>query len=456
MLKVNIADTIAAVATAQGSGGIGIVRMSGDDAIAIADKVFRAPKGKKLADKASHTVTYGHIYNGDAVEDEVLVSIFRAPKSYTTQDVVEIGCHGGIRAVNAVLQLVIKNGARMAQPGEFTQRAFLNGRIDMTQAEAVIDVINAKTQAGKDAAMQRLEGRLSKKIRALREDILLMLAHIEASIDYPEHDDETMTYNTIEEGVMRVNAQLDELIKSADSGKIYREGIKTVILGRPNVGKSSLLNALLEEERAIVTDIPGTTRDVLEEFLNVRGIPLNIIDTAGIRHTDDKIEQIGVERSLKLADSADLVLLMLNGSQELNAQDKELIERTKDKKVIVVINKSDLGLKLKSEDFENSVVMSVKTESGIDDLYELISDMFMSGKVSTQSDVLVSNERNKASLVNAKGYLDNVLVTVRGRLPEDFISMDLTEAYSALGEITGESLEEDIIDKIFSEFCLGK
>ncbi len=456
MLKVNIADTIAAVATAQGSGGIGIVRMSGDDAIAIADKVFRAPKGKKLADKASHTVTYGHIYNGDAVEDEVLVSIFRAPKSYTTQDVVEIGCHGGIRAVNAVLQLVIKNGARMAQPGEFTQRAFLNGRIDMTQAEAVIDVINAKTQAGKDAAMQRLEGRLSKKIRALREDILLMLAHIEASIDYPEHDDETMTYNTIEEGVMRVNAQLDELIKSADSGKIYREGIKTVILGRPNVGKSSLLNALLEEERAIVTDIPGTTRDVLEEFLNVRGIPLNIIDTAGIRHTEDKIEQIGVERSLKLADSADLVLLMLNGSQELNAQDKELIERTKDKKVIVVINKSDLGLKLKSEDFENSVVMSVKTESGIDDLYELISDMFMSGRVSTQSDVLVSSERNKASLVNAKGYLNNVLATVRGRLPEDFISMDLTEAYSALGEITGESLEEDIIDKIFSEFCLGK
>jgi tRNA modification GTPase len=456
MLKVNIADTIAAVSTAQGSGGIGIVRMSGDDAIAIADKVFRSQGGVRLADKKSHTVTYGHIYNGDVIEDEVLVSIFRAPKSYTVEDVVEIGCHGGIRAVNAVLQLLIKNGARQAQPGEFTQRAFLNGRIDMTQAEAVIDVINAKTQAGKNAAMQRLEGRLSRKIKALREKILLMIAHIETSIDYPEHDDETMTYNTIENGVVEVEKEIENLISTAESGKIFREGIKTVILGRPNVGKSSLLNTLLEEDRAIVTDIPGTTRDVLEEMINVKGIPLNLVDTAGIRETEDTIEKIGVEKSLKLADNADLVLLMLNGSQELNAEDRELIERTKDKNVIVIINKSDLGLKVDASDFKNSVVMSVKNEDGIDSLYEQISDMFMSGKINSDNEVLISNERNKSSLIKAQNYLENVLSTVRNRLPEDFISMDLTEAYAALGEVTGESLEEDIIDKIFSEFCLGK
>jgi tRNA modification GTPase len=370
--------------------------------------------------------------------------------------VVEIGCHGGIRAVNAVLQLLIKNGARQAQPGEFTQRAFLNGRIDMTQAEAVIDVINAKTQAGKNAAMQRLEGRLSRKIKALREKILLMIAHIETSIDYPEHDDETMTYNTIENGVVEVEKEIENLISTAESGKIFREGIKTVILGRPNVGKSSLLNTLLEEDRAIVTDIPGTTRDVLEEMINVKGIPLNLVDTAGIRETEDTIEKIGVEKSLKLADNADLVLLMLNGSQELNAEDRELIERTKDKNVIVIINKSDLGLKVDASDFKNSVVMSVKNEDGIDSLYEQISDMFMSGTINSDNEVLISNERNKSSLIKAQNYLENVLSTVRHRLPEDFISMDLTEAYAALGEVTGESLEEDIIDKIFSEFCLGK
>jgi tRNA modification GTPase len=456
MLKFNTEDTIAAISTAQGSGGIGIVRISGSEAVNIADKIFRSPKGKKLRDKKSHTISYGHVYDGDKTEDEVLVSVFRAPNSYTTEDVVEINCHGGIRAVNSVLQLVIKNGARLAQPGEFTQRAFVNGRIDLTQAEAVIDIINAKTTAAKTAAVQRLEGRLSVKIKQLRESIILMLAHIEASIDYPEHDDETMTYGMIQKGVTEVKTEVEKLISTADTGKIYREGIKTVILGRPNVGKSSLLNALLEEDRAIVTDIPGTTRDVLEEYINIKGIPLNITDTAGIRTTDDKIEKIGVEKSLSLAESADLVLLMLNGSEEIGAEDKELLAKTQNKNVIVIINKSDLGLKVNPDDFDNAVVMSVKSEKGIDELYNRVSDMFLSGKVSTDDEVVINGERNKASLTKAAKYLDNVLDTVSGGLPEDFISMDLTEAYAALGEITGESLEEDIIDKIFSEFCLGK
>lgn len=456
MLKVNIGDTIAAISTAHGSGGIGIVRISGGDAIDIADKIFGSPSGAKLSDKAGYTITYGHIYDGDKAEDEVLVSVFRSPRSYTAEDVVEINCHGGIRAVNSVLELVIKNGARLAQPGEFTQRAFLNGRIDLTRAEAVADIINAKTNVGKEAAMQRLEGRLYKKIHDLREKILLMLANIETSIDYPEHDDETMTYNNIEEGVISVDADIKKLIGTADTGKIYREGIRTVILGKPNVGKSSLLNALLEEDRAIVTDIPGTTRDILEEYINVGGIPLNIIDTAGIRATDDMIEKIGVEKSLALADNADLVLLMINGSEQLDSEDRELIDRTAGKNVIVIINKSDLGLKISPNDFKNSVVMSVKNETGIERLYDIIKQIFVSGSVSTENDVMISSERNKSSLIKASGYLQNVLSTVRSRMPEDFISMDLTEAYAALGEVTGESLEEDVIDKIFSEFCLGK
>ncbi len=458
MLKINLDDTIAAISTATGNGGIGIVRISGSNAIDIADSLFVSPKGKKLKEQNSHTIHFGNIVYENKIIDEVLVSVMKAPNTYTREDIVEINTHGGYRAVTSVLNIVIKTGARMAEPGEFTKRAFLNGRIDLTQAEAVIDIINAKTEAGKDAAMKRLEGRLSKSIKALREKILTMLAHIEAAVAYPEHDDETMTYNTIAGGTKEVMTEIDRLISTADTGKIYKEGIKTVILGRPNVGKSSLLNTLLEEDRAIVTDIPGTTRDTLEEMINVGGIPLNIIDTAGVRETDNVIEKIGVEKSKSLAEEADLVLLMFDGSRELSNEDRGLIELTKNKKVIALVNKLDLDQKINIDEIKHldPVNISVKTDEGIARLYEKIKNMFMLGDINVDNSVLISGERNKASLVRAKKYLENVMETVDNKMPEDFISMDLTEAYEALGEITGEALEEDIIDKIFSEFCLGK
>ena len=458
MLKVNIDDTIAAIATATGNAGIGIVRISGSEAIDIAQKLFVPMKDKDLKCVKSHTIHFGNIVYDDKVVDEVLLSVMKAPNTYTREDVVEINTHGGYRAVTAVLSAVLKSGARMAEPGEFTKRAFLNGRIDLTQAEAVIDIINAKTDASREAAMLRLEGRLSKQINGIRDNILMMLAHIEAGIDYPEHDDETMTYNMIWENTKKALADVEKLIKSADTGKIYKEGIKTVILGRPNVGKSSLLNAMLDEDRAIVTDIPGTTRDTLEEMINVYGIPLNIIDTAGIRATEDIIEQIGVEKSKKLAEKADLVLLMFDGSRELEREDIELIEFVKDKKTITLINKLDLEQKIDRSKVEelNPIDISVKADKGIEDIYEKIKLMFEFGDINTNNDVLISGERNKESLNKAKRYLENVLETVENKMPEDFISMDLTEAYSALGEITGDALEEDIIDKIFSEFCLGK
>lgn len=458
MLKINLDDTITAISTATGNGGIGIVRISGRDAINIADSLFVSSKGKRLKEQISHTIHFGNIVYENKIIDEVLVTVMKAPNTYTREDVVEINTHGGYRAVTSVLNTVIKAGARMAEPGEFTKRAFLNGRIDLTQAEAVIDIINAKTDASKDAAMKRLEGRLSKSIRNLREKILTMLAHIEAAVAYPEHDDETMTYSTIAKGTQEVMAEIDKLISTADTGKIYKEGIKTVILGRPNVGKSSLLNALLEEDRAIVTDIPGTTRDTLEEMINVGGIPLNIIDTAGVRETDNIIEKIGVEKSKSLAEEADLVLLMFDGSRELSDEDRGLIELTKNKKVITLVNKLDLVQKIDMDTimYLEPVNISVKTDEGITELYERIKSMFMLGNIDIDNSVLISGERNKASLVRAKEYLKNVMETVENQMPEDFITMDLTEAYQALGEITGEALEEDIIDKIFSEFCLGK
>lgn len=458
MLKINLSDTIAAVSTPIGSGGIGIVRISGSEAVDIANGLFVPHKGKSLAERKSHSINYGRLVYKGQVCDEVLVSLMRAPNTFTREDVVEINCHGGIRAVTAVLEAVLKSGARLAEPGEFTKRAFLNGRLDLTQAEAVIDIINAKTDKSREAALKRLDGRLCRKIRSLREDILTMIAHIEAAIDYPEHDDETMTYSMIEEGVRSVTMQVQNLINGADIGRIYNEGIRTVILGKPNVGKSSLLNAVIDEERAIVTDIPGTTRDVLEELINIGGIPLKLVDTAGIRDTDNAIEKIGVEKSRKLAAEADLVLLMLDGSRVLSDDDRELIALSEDKKRIVLVNKTDLHQNITAEELKglDPVFLSVKADKGLDELYDRIKSMFFSGDIAENEEALISNERNKNSLYKAKLHLDNVLETVNNRMPEDFISMDLTQAYEALGEITGESLEEDIIDKIFSEFCLGK
>ena len=386
----------------------------------------------------------------------------KAPKTYTCEDVIEINCHGGNTSVKRILQTVLKNGARLAENGEFTKRAFLNGRIDLSKAEAVIDIINAKTDMGHKMAINRLEGKLKQKIDEYRNDILTMTAHIEASIDYPEHDDETMTYSMIKQSTEVLIEKIEKLLKTADTGRIVKEGIKTVILGKPNVGKSSILNNLLNEDRAIVSNIAGTTRDVLKEHLNINGIALNIVDTAGIRETEDEIEKIGVEKSKQYAKDSDLVLLVLDSTKPLDDEDMELLDFVKDKKILILLNKIDMETNIDISKISNIIKedsilkLSAKEDLGFDELKEKIENLFFEGKLNINEDILISNERNKSSLYNAIESLKNVLTTIETKMPEDFISMDLIEAYRYLGEITGESLDEDVIDKIFSEFCLGK
>lgn len=457
-------NTVGAISTPVGVGGIAIVRMSGKDAIRVLHKVFVPFGSKNASDINSRSVNYGHIVDGDKIVDEVLAIVMPEPNSYTRENVVEINCHGGIKVANSVLNVLLKNGCDMAEPGEFTKRAFLNGRIDLSQAEAVIDVINAKTELSQRAAVNRLGGRLSKAVKKIREEIITMTAHIEAAIDYPEHDDETMTYNVIYEKTKSVIEQVSHLIDTADVGKIIKEGIGTVIIGKPNVGKSSLMNCLIDEERAIVTDIPGTTRDVLKEHINLGGVPLNIIDTAGIRDTKDVIEKIGVEKSKDFANKADLIFLVVDGSRELQSEDFELLQfiKEKNKKALVILNKTDLEQKAELQalfDFvsEDCVLkISAKEGLGIEQLYNKIKDMFFDGQIDVDDEAVVSNERNKASLFNARKSLYNVIETIENKMPSDFISMDLLDAYRFLGEIIGESVDEDVIDKIFSEFCLGK
>lgn len=463
-MEFDFDNTIAAISTPVGAGGIAIVRMSGKDSISILEKVFKPFGGKKVADLKSHTVTYGHIVDEEKIIDEVLVIFMKGPKSYTREDVVEINCHGGIKVVKSVLNTLIKYGADMAMPGEFTKRAFLNGRIDLSQAEAVIDLINAKTELSERASINRLEGRLSQRVKDIREEILTVTAHIEANIDYPEHEDETMTYKMVTEKTGEAIKKVSHLIDTADIGKIIKEGIKTVIIGKPNVGKSSLMNCLIDEDRAIVTDIPGTTRDILEEHINIKGVPLNIIDTAGIRDTDDVIEKIGVEKSLEYAKMADFIFIVLDGSKDLTDEDTEIFEFIKEnsKKAVVLINKSDLEQNIDKNrifeyiDKEYVLTVSVKNNYGIDELFEKIKDLFFNGEIDVDDEAIVSNERNKASLIKAKKSLENVLDTIDNKMPEDFLSMDLMQAYAYLGEIIGETVDEDVIDKIFSEFCLGK
>lgn len=465
-MKIKEFDTIAAIATAFGEGGIGIIRISGEDAFSIANKIFKPfAKNKQninIKDYESHTLTYGKIEDNGEMIDEVLLSVMKAPKTYTCENVIEINCHGGNNSVKRVLQTVLKNGARIAENGEFTKRAFLNGRIDLSQAEAVIDIINSKTEIAHKSAVGRLKGKLNQKIEEYRNDILTMTAHIEAAIDYPEHDDETMTYKTIEENTKILIKKINKLLKTADTGRIVKEGIKTVILGKPNVGKSSILNTLLDEERAIVSDIAGTTRDALKEHININGIALNIIDTAGIRNTDDEIEKIGVLKSKEYAKDADLILLVLDNSKKIDDEDIEILEFIKDKKVILIINKIDLEKNIDENILknyikpENILKISVKKDLGFDTLNQKIETLFFNGEINISEDTLITNERNKNSLFNAIKSLENVLNTIENLMPEDFLSMDLIEAYRYLGEITGASLDEDVIDKIFSEFCLGK
>jgi len=458
-------DTIAAISTPMGEGAIAIVRLSGDEAIAIADRIFKGAGGKRLKDVPSHTIHYGHIIdpaNGQTVE-EVMVSVMKAPKTFTREDVVEINCHGGLVSVNRVLQLVLTNGARLAEPGEFTKRAFLNGRIDLSQAEAVIDLIRAKTDRAMHVALSQMEGRLSNMIRHLRQTILETLAHVEVNIDYPEYDDvEEMTHQLLMEKAAYVRDQIDRLLQTAQQGKILREGLATAIIGRPNVGKSSLLNNLVHENKAIVTDIPGTTRDVIEEYVNVRGVPLRLIDTAGIRETEDIVERIGVERSRQMVKEADLILLVLNYNEPLMEEDEQLFATVKGKEVIVIVNKTDLPQKIDMERVRELaagrpvVTTSLLEEKGIEELEEAISRLFFTGAVEAGDLTYVSNSRHIALLHQAKQAIEEAIAGIEAGVPIDIVQIDLTRAWELLGEIIGDTVHESLIDQLFSQFCLGK
>ncbi|OKL37411.1 tRNA uridine-5-carboxymethylaminomethyl(34) synthesis GTPase MnmE [Domibacillus mangrovi] len=458
-------DTIAAISTPSGEGAIAIVRLSGDAAIEIADKVFRAPGNKILSTVPTHTIHYGHLIDPSTGHnaEEVMVSIMKGPKTFTREDVVEINCHGGMTAVNRVLQIVLNEGARLAEPGEFTKRAFLNGRIDLSQAEAVMDLIRAKTDKAMNVALNQVEGRLSKLIQTLRQEILETLAHVEVNIDYPEYDDvEEMAHDVLLEKSRFVQIEIEKLLKTAEQGKVLREGLSTVIIGRPNVGKSSLLNALVQENKAIVTDIPGTTRDIIEEYVNVRGVPLKLVDTAGIRETEDIVEQIGVERSRQVLAKADLILFMLNYSDELTAEDEALFEVINTMNAIVIVNKTDLPPKLNMNrvkelaEHKKILTTSLLAEQGIDALEEAIAALFFSGTVGAQDMTYVSNSRHIALLKQAHSSITDAINGAESDVPIDIIQIDLTRTWELLGEIIGESVQDGLINQLFSQFCLGK
>lgn len=457
-------DTIAAISTPPGEGGIGIVRISGEEAVSIADRVYRMGR-KKIANQDSHTIHYGRMVDPetDQVVDEVMVTLMKAPKTYTKEDVVEINSHGGILAVNKVLQLVLNNGARLAEPGEFTKRAFLNGRVDLSQAEAVMDMIRAKTDKAMQVAVNQMDGDLSKLIRNLRQEILDTLAQVEVNIDYPEYDDvEEMTSKMLLEKAQAVKSQVKALLETAQQGKVLREGLATAIIGRPNVGKSSLLNKLLREDKAIVTDVAGTTRDIVEEYVSVKGVPLRLIDTAGIRDTEDQVERIGVERSRKAIQDADLVLLVFNQHEALTDEDLALIEATKDHKRIVILNKSDLDQHLDLDRLSQAlpdadfITTSAMTDLGLTDLEDKIADLFFSGQTGDRDATYVSNTRHISLLNKASDALDEVIEGIDLGMPVDLVQVDMTQAWDCLGEITGDSVQDELITQLFSQFCLGK
>lgn len=461
---VGIYDTIAAISTPLGEGGIGIVRISGDDAFEIAEKIFVSVMRSPLKEFASHTIHYGHIIqpNTGEIIDEVLLTIMRKPRTYTREDIVEINCHGGFVPLQRVLEVVLEQGARIAEPGEFTKRAFLNGRLDLSQAEAIIDVIRAKTDKGLNVAMKHLQGDISSVVNRLMQMLLEVVANLEVVIDFPDEDIEELNDGQMLEILSEIKTKIDELIKTADNGRILREGIKTVIIGKPNVGKSSLLNALLRENRAIVTDIPGTTRDIIEEVLNIRGVPLRIIDTAGIRETLDRVEKIGVEKAKEMIDEGDLVLLVLDGSSPLTFEDRQAFQLARGKKTIVVINKTDRGIHsefrkaLEQEGVEETVAISALYKENLSCLEEAIEKMFFAGGIAPTNEPVITNVRHKAALQRATKSIDEAIEGIRKGLPADIVSVDLQNARGALGEITGETVEEELLNHIFSQFCLGK
>ena len=470
-------DTIAAIATALSDSGIGIIRISGDDAIYIVDSIFRSPSGKRILTKVqSHTVHYGYIVDKEEnVIDEVMVVVMKAPKSYTTEDTVEINCHGGVLVVQKVLQTVLENGARIAEPGEFTKRAFLNGRIDLSRAEAVIDVIHSQNEYALSSSVSQLKGRLSDKIHKLREDILYQIAFIESALDDPEHISLDGYPEQLATKVTYFQQEIAKLLATADNGRLIKEGIFTVIVGKPNAGKSSLLNMLLGEDRAIVTEIAGTTRDALHETINLHGISLNMIDTAGIHETQDVVEKIGVERAKKYAAEADLILYVVDASEDLDEDDQEIISLLNGKKAIILLNKSDLEnkitedvLKEKLSELKNhdniedikilrtSTIDPFSENSGMEELEETIRNMFFEGELKHNNELVVTNLRHKEALQDALHSLQLVERSIEDGMPEDFYSIDLTSAYASLGKIIGEEVDEDVVNEIFSKFCMGK
>ena len=448
-------DTIAAIATAMSNSGIGIVRISGEESLNIIQKVY---KGKTLKDHAIH---YGYIVDGDETIDEVLVMVMKGPHSFTGEDTVEINCHGGVYVVKRILETVINAGARPAEPGEFTKRAFLNGKIDLSQAEAVIDVINSKNEYALKSSVSQLKGNVQRKIKEIREQIIYHTAFIETALDDPEHISVDGYGETLRLTVDQLICELDVLLKSSDNGRIIKEGIKTVIVGKPNAGKSSLLNVLVGEERAIVTNIAGTTRDVLEETINLNGVSLNIMDTAGIRNTEDIVEKIGVDKAKTYANEADLVIYVVDASCEFDQNDYDIIEMIRDKKTIILLNKSDLATVI-TKDMVKSIIdkpivsVSAKEEQGIQEFEDIIKNMFFHGEISFNDEVYITNMRHKAAIQDAYHSLQKVIVSIDNDMPEDFYSIDLLDAYESLGSITGKTIGEDLVNEIFSKFCMGK
>lgn len=457
-------DTIAAVSTFPGEAGIGIVRISGDEALEIISKIFRPFRKKDIKSVKSHTIHYGHIVDPETGEvyDEVLVTVMRKPNTYTREDVVEINCHGGMVVSSKILELVLKHGARLAEPGEFTKRAFLNGRIDLSQAEAVIDIITSKTMLANRYAQKQLAGVLGQKMKDLKNKIMELLSHLLALIDFPEEDVEELEREEIKRRAKDILNDIEYLIASSESGRIIREGLKTAIIGKPNVGKSSLLNALLKQNRAIVTDIPGTTRDVIEEYMNIKGIPIKLIDTAGIRHTDELVEKIGVEKSKEVLAEADLILFVLDASRDLTKEDYEIFDILSGKNIIFVLNKVDLPKKIDEEELKklvgNGIIVEVSTveRTGLDKLESEIYNLVFKGKVSATEEEIITNARHREVLINAKKHMESVIEAIEKGYSEDLITIDVNGALNEIGKITGETATEDVINQIFERFCVGK
>ena len=453
-------STIAAISTAMGNSGIGIIRMSGDESFDIIKKIFKT-KSKKV-DIKSNTINYGYIVSGDEIIDEVLVSFFRSPKSFTTENMVEINSHGGIIIMNKILDLCLKNGAELAEPGEFTKRAFLNGRIDLSQAEAIVDIINAKSEKEAKASMKQLNGYLSNKLNKIKDKIMEVLVDIEASIDYPEYDIEEVTENRVATSMEEIKKELESLRKTFDNGKLIKEGIKVAIIGKPNAGKSSLLNAILKEERAIVTEIEGTTRDTIEEFIQIDGIPIKIIDTAGIRETENIVEQIGITKSKEAANEADLIIAIIDSSKELSKEDIEILEFIKDKKAIILLNKMDLESKVSHEDISKIISnkeildISALNKEGIEKLFEIISNMYKFNEIEIDDSVTITNNRHKIAIEKMIKSVEKAEEAISNAMPIDVVTIHITDILEEMGKITGESVSEDIINEIFKKFCLGK